>query len=199
MYGRQPLLPIDIEFGVFTPDVTGVATQKYVQMLKHQLEWAYNKAREVSTKEAKRSKRRYDQKVRCSKLDIGDIVMVRQKGFTGKHKVADRWEKDYYEVISQKPSRIPVFVIKSLGENGGEKTLHMIGTVYLNIPLSSASLHGHPRSSLGATLGVCMSATAYGNLSTMSCVWPIGASRLNLRPHPYLYKVGLHLVLVFLS
>ena len=43
MYGRQPLLPIDIEFGVFTPDVTGVATQNYVQMLKHQLEWAYNK------------------------------------------------------------------------------------------------------------------------------------------------------------
>ena len=60
MYGRQPLLPIDIEFGVFTPDVTGVATQKYVQMLKHQLEWAYNKAREVSAKEAKRSKRRYN-------------------------------------------------------------------------------------------------------------------------------------------
>ena len=60
MYGRQPLLPIDIEFGVFTPDVTGVATQKYVQMLKHRLEWAYNKAREVSAKEAKRSKRRYD-------------------------------------------------------------------------------------------------------------------------------------------
>ena len=29
----------------------------------------------------------------------------------------------------------------------------MIGTVYPNIPLSSASLHGHPRSSLGATLG----------------------------------------------
>ena len=60
----------------------------------------------------------------------------------------------------------------------------MIGTVYLNIPLSSASLHGHPQSSLGATLGVRMSLTAYGNLSTMSCVWPIGTSRLNLRPCP---------------
>ena len=124
MYGRQPLLPIDIEFGVLTPDVTVVATQKYVQMLKHQLEWAYNKAREVSTKEAERSKRRYDWKVRCSKLDIGDIVMVRQKGFTRKYKVVARWEKDYYEVISQKPSAIPVFVIKSLGKNGREKTLH---------------------------------------------------------------------------
>ena len=58
----------------------------------------------------------------------------------------------------------------------------MIGTVYPNIPLSSASIHGHPRSSLGATLGVRMSATAYGNHSTMSSVWPIGTSRLNLRP-----------------
>ena len=58
----------------------------------------------------------------------------------------------------------------------------MIGTMYPNIPLSSASIHGHPRSSLGATLGVRMSATAYGNPSTVSSVWPIGASRLNLRP-----------------
>ena len=96
------LLSIDIEFGVFTPDVTGVVTQKYVQMLKHWLEWAYNKAREISAKEAIRSKRRFDRKIRCSKLDIGDLVLVRQKGFTGKHKVADRWEKDYYEVISPK-------------------------------------------------------------------------------------------------
>ena len=56
--------------------------------------------------------------------------------------------------------------------------------MYPNIPLSSASLHSHPRSPLGATLGVRMSMTAYENLSTVSCVWPIGASRLNLRPRP---------------
>ena len=60
----------------------------------------------------------------------------------------------------------------------------LIGTVYPNILLSSASLHGHPQSSLGATLGVRMSTTAYGNHSTVSSVWPIGASRLNLRPRP---------------
>ena len=101
-----------------------MATQKYVQMLKHRLEWAYNKAREVSAKEAKRSKRRYDQKIRCSKLDVGDIVMVRQKGFTGKHKVADRWERDYYEVISQKPNGIPVFVVRNLGKDKRERKLH---------------------------------------------------------------------------
>ena len=32
-------------------------------------------------------------------------------------------------------------------------SIGMIGTVYPNIPLSSASLHGHPQSSLGAALG----------------------------------------------
>ena len=63
----------------------------------------------------------------------------------------------------------------------------VIGTMYPNIPLSSANLHGHPRSSLGATLGVRMSTTAYGNLSTVSNVWPIGTSRLNLRPRPPTY------------
>ena len=62
--------------------------------------------------------------VRCSKLDIGDIVMVRQKGFTGKHKIVDRWERDYYEVISQKPNGIQVFVIRSLGNDKRERTLH---------------------------------------------------------------------------
>ena len=33
-------------------------------------------------------------------------------------------EKDYYEVISQKPKGIPVFVIKSLGKDKRERTLH---------------------------------------------------------------------------
>ena len=40
--------------------------------------------------------------------------------------------------------------------------IHVIGTVYPNIPLSSASLHGHPRSSIGATLGVRMSRQPMG-------------------------------------
>ena len=50
--------------------------------------------------------------------------MVRQKGFAGKNKVADRWEKDYYEVVSQKLNGIAVFVIKSLGKDKRERKLH---------------------------------------------------------------------------
>ena len=52
------------------------------------------------------------------------MLCLDKKGFTGKYKVADRWERDYYEVISQKPNGIPVFVIKSLGKDKRERTLH---------------------------------------------------------------------------
>ena len=68
MYGHHPLLPIDIEFGVLTPDIPEVVTHKYVKKLKHHLEYAYQKAREFSMREAKKNKLQFDRKVRCSKL-----------------------------------------------------------------------------------------------------------------------------------
>ena len=57
-------------------------------------------------------------KVRCSKLDIGDLVLVRKRAFTGKHKIADCWENNIYEVMSLRNDRIPVVTVKHL--NGGE-------------------------------------------------------------------------------
>ena len=33
LYGRQPLLPIDIEFGVMTQDLSEMVTLKYVKEL----------------------------------------------------------------------------------------------------------------------------------------------------------------------
>ena len=50
LYGRQPLLPIDIEYGVFTPELSEAITYKYVQKLKSRLEYAFNKANEFCKK-----------------------------------------------------------------------------------------------------------------------------------------------------
>ena len=50
LYGRQPLLPIDIEYGVFTPELSEAITYKYVQELKSRLEHAFNKANEFCEK-----------------------------------------------------------------------------------------------------------------------------------------------------
>ena len=56
LYGRQHLLPIDIEYGVFTPELSEATTYKYVQELKSRLEHAFNKANEFCEKEASRTK-----------------------------------------------------------------------------------------------------------------------------------------------
>ena len=48
MYGRIPILPIDIEFGVMLPDITHASHQNYAEKLKANLKWVYKVARENS-------------------------------------------------------------------------------------------------------------------------------------------------------
>ena len=98
MYGRQPLLLIDIEYGVFTPELSEAITYKYVQELKSRLENAFNKANQFCAKEVIRSKQRFDKTARCSKLEPGDLVLVKWKGFISKHKIAYKWETEPYSL-----------------------------------------------------------------------------------------------------
>ena len=123
MFGREPNLPIDIVFGVRTPDLVVTSTKNYVEKLQKRLAWAFKKAQEVSQKEKKRNKRNYDRKVRCSKLERGDKVLVRQKAFKGKHKIEDKWEQDSYEVIAQPIENFPVFIVQN-ERMKKSKTLH---------------------------------------------------------------------------
>ena len=51
MYGRQPMLPIDIQFGVQTPDVVASTSYSYIQKLQRRLEWEYEIDNKVSEKE----------------------------------------------------------------------------------------------------------------------------------------------------
>ena len=109
--GRQPLLLIDIEFGVFTPDLSVAITYKYVQELKSRLEDAFQKANEFCNKEALRSKKRFHKTAKCSKLLPGHLVLVSRKGFTTKHKIADKWETESYEIVSQRSDGLPVYAV----------------------------------------------------------------------------------------
>ena len=101
LYGRHPLLPIDIEFGVFVPELSEAITYMYVQKLKKRLENTFQKANAFSEKETLRSKQRFDRTARSSKLLPGDLVLVKKKGFTSKHKIADKWETEPCEIVSQ--------------------------------------------------------------------------------------------------
>ena len=121
LYGQHPLSPIDIEFGVFVPELSEVVTYKYVQNLKKRLENAFQKANAFCEKEAVRSKWHFDKTAKCSKLLPGNLVLVRRKGFTSKHKIADKWESEPYEIVSQHSDGLPIYTVM---RNDRERTLH---------------------------------------------------------------------------
>ena len=121
LYGRHPLLPTDIEFGVFVPELSEAITYKYVQKLKRKLENAFQKANAFCKREALKSKQRFDRTARSSKLIPGDLVLVKKKGFASKHRIADKWETEPYEVVSQRSDGLPVYTVV---RNDRERTLH---------------------------------------------------------------------------
>ena len=82
LYGRHPLLPIDIEFGVMTPDLTEVVTLKYIHGLQKRLDYAFKKAADFSKKEAQRLEKRYDKTAKTSKIGTWRSGISPEKGFS---------------------------------------------------------------------------------------------------------------------
>ncbi|KAG1925345.1 interleukin-1 receptor accessory protein-like 1-A [Pimephales promelas] len=84
---------------------------------------SYRVASENASKVAIRNKRRFDERVVASSLEIGDRVLVRNVKLRGKHKLADKWEKEVYIVI-EKAVDLPVYTVQSEGKDGPLRTLH---------------------------------------------------------------------------
>ena len=123
MYGREPQLPIDREFNL--PNVREQGDlNSYVERLLNKVDYAFQRARENSARDAANRKRYYDKNVRCHALEPGDIVLVRRKIFSTDYKIADKWEKEPYTVISQMGDT-PVYRVRLQGESEAEcRVLH---------------------------------------------------------------------------
>ena len=80
-----------------------------MRKLKERLDFAYNMAVEEAKSSAAVHKQRYDAKVRNSVLKHGDLVLVKNVGIRGKHKIEDQWEHEPYVVIDQPNNDIPVY------------------------------------------------------------------------------------------
>ena len=100
IYGRQPRLPLDIEYGAGIKD-SYKDCKSSVAKLEHRLKWAYEAAQRYIDKETTRYKKYYDRNFRCATLRNGDLVLVRINKFGTDHKIADKWEQDPWEVLSQ--------------------------------------------------------------------------------------------------
>ena len=72
---------------------------EYVTCLAGALKEAIVIAQDHATKEQSRHAQLYNRKVKGSKIEIGDRVLLANRKERGKKKLADRWESTVYTVV----------------------------------------------------------------------------------------------------
>ena len=124
MMGRKPRLAVDLNMGTSLLEHGPSSSSKYIQDLERKPQWSHELAQKHMEKQANKAKKYYDRKVRCSKLEPGDLVLVKRFGFKGKHKIQDRWENQIYEVLEFCHSSPLVFRIRKEDGTGKIRILH---------------------------------------------------------------------------
>ena len=100
MYGREPQLPINVEFSL-PGRREEFNVNSYVERLLNKVDVAFQKARENIARDAVQRKQYHDRNVRCHDLKEGNIILVRQNLFDSQYKIVDKWEDEPYRVVSQ--------------------------------------------------------------------------------------------------
>ena len=112
MFGRHPRLAVDAFLGL-TPDaLLSTSKTEYLRILKERLGFAYIKAAEEAYRSAAVHKQHYDAKARNSVLKPGDLVLIKNFGIRGKHKIGGQWEQEPYVVIDQPNNDKPVYEVR---------------------------------------------------------------------------------------
>lgn len=127
MFGRTPRMPIDVFLKLPTEFIPSV------ESMKQRLQAAYEAATYANKLASDRQARNYNRKVRGAALREGDLVLVKNVGLKGKHKLADRWQHDPYTVMQQPNTQIPVYKIGKEGEK--PRMLHRNMLLPLSLPI----------------------------------------------------------------
>lgn len=139
MFGRTPRLPVDIVFGSVIENPEVVDYDQFVQSLRRDLKEAMNAAQASAAKQLKRHADLYDRRVRGAPVEIGDRVLLANKGERGKRKLADRWEDTVYLVTGLNADS-HTFKIQN-SSTGREKTVHRNLIMPVNfLPLPHAAV-----------------------------------------------------------
>jgi hypothetical protein len=120
MFGRNPRLPVDIVFGL-RKEVKG---SNYIKDLRDRLDHAYHLATEASKRSQQKQKEGYDMRVRGATIRVGDRVPVKIVAFKEKHKLADKWKQEPYNVLGQPNPDIPVFTVQREDGEVRKRNLH---------------------------------------------------------------------------
>ena len=95
----------------------------YISQLRRRLTFAHKKARHMAQRQQAKHQELYDMKCRGTTIDVGDLVLVKQTVWKGRHKIQDRWESGEYQVVGQPTPGVPVYTVKRIA-GGKTKVLH---------------------------------------------------------------------------
>ena len=124
LFGREPRLPVDVEFGLQRGSQRGSPGESsYISQLKRRLQYAYRKAKCMAQKQQARHRGLYNLRCRGATLSVGDLVLVKQTAWKGRHKIQDKWEDREYQVVDQPTPGIPVYTVQCL-TGGPTRVLH---------------------------------------------------------------------------
>ena len=97
LFGREPRLQVDMEFGLQRGGQKGSPGESNnISQLKKRLQFAYRKAKCMAQKQQARHRGLYNLRCKGATLSVGDLVLVKQTAWKGRHKIQDRWEDREY-------------------------------------------------------------------------------------------------------
>ncbi|KAF1377084.1 hypothetical protein PFLUV_G00218260 [Perca fluviatilis] len=121
MFGRIPRLPVDMMFKQVLHDPVVVDYKSYVKTLMSHLHEAARIAQTHAVREQDKQAQGYNRKVKGTHLNIGDSVLVANKGERGKKKLADKWNATVYTV---KDRNLQTHTYKLEDGTGSTKVVH---------------------------------------------------------------------------
>ena len=138
MFGRNPRLPVDIVLGIPSRLSEESNQGDYVVQLQKRLQFAFDLVANASEKAA--GKQSSSQKrVRGVMPEVGDLVLLKNVGVKGKHKLADKWKSEIYKIIGKPIPDIPVYTVMLDTGKGPVKTVHRNLLLPLHFPLDMCS------------------------------------------------------------
>lgn len=138
MFGRISRLAVDMVFQSVLMDEWVEDYDVYVQCLRRDLAEAIRIAQVSATKHQEKQAELYNCKVRGAPVEIGDRVLLANKGERGWRKLADRWEGHLYTVV-ERQDNTHTFRLRNC-ETNQEKVVHR----NLIIPINFLPLPADP-------------------------------------------------------
>lgn len=122
MFGRTPRLPIDLMFESVLLDDQVVDYDAYVHRLRKDMADAVRIAQASARKQQEKQAGFYDRKLKGAPVEVGDRVLLANKGERGRRKLADRWENHLYTVV-EKHENTHTFRLRNC-DTDQEKVVH---------------------------------------------------------------------------